>query len=116
MKTAINKISSMAPTLRGLLRMLVLAVCLGIAPAVTAADVITFTGGNTTNVYDKMNSPAIYFTSPASKNGASKLLLKSVQLYTFLDSSTGSAASRPSSPTLCRVETPAASPSAAGTS
>ncbi len=92
MKTAINKISSMAPTLRGLLRMLVLAVFLGIAPAVTAADVITFTGGNTTNVYDKMNSPAIYFTSPASKNGASKLLLKSVQLYTFLDSSTGSAA------------------------
>lgn len=55
-------------------------------------EVISFTGhsGGAVNVYDKVNSPAVYFTSPASKNGATKLLLKSVQLYTFLDG-TGSA-------------------------
>ena len=53
-----------------------------------ADEVIAFTGGTegtATYTYNMFNTPAIYFTAPASKIGASKLHLKSIQLYTFLD-------------------------------
>ncbi len=64
-----------------------LLICLSMN--VMADEVITFTGSASDDimVFDKVNSPAIYFTSPASKTGATKLVLKSIQVYTFLDAS-----------------------------
>ncbi len=51
---------------------------------VSADEVLTY-GSADGLVFDKMNSRCLYFTTPASKNGATKLVLKSIQLYTFLD-------------------------------
>lgn len=70
-----------------LCKLFLLSFALLMSLPMAADQVITFTGSasETTQVYDKVNTCAIYFNAPASQNGASKLVLKSVQIYTFLD-------------------------------
>lgn len=70
------------------LYILALTVLVCLPKNVSADDVLTY-GSADGLVFDKINTQCLYFTTPASKNGASKLVLKSIQLYTFLDN-TGS--------------------------
>ncbi len=66
------------------LYILALTVLICIPMNVSADDVLTY-GSADGLVFDQINTPCIYFKAPASKNGANRVVLKSVQIYTFLD-------------------------------
>ena len=68
------------------LYILALTVLICIPMNVMADEVLTY-GSADGLVFDKINTKCIYFTAPVSKTGASKVVLKSIQLYTFLDGS-----------------------------